>query len=190
MSRSVDRIASFIRVGGNAIAVHRSRAGNTGHGNEIPQRGGIPRTRKPIAAANGGRSGFTENAKDPMTIAVTKAIRDRTRVYEVTPARTYSRFAGARYRASRVPVSCSRRTQYPMSQSIRETTMNVFDPISMYRRKSAEHLAASVEGHVVPVYAKKFVAAVCSSPATAVPRRIGRPAKITGRNDSSRIAPL
>ena len=56
-----------------------------------------------------------------------------------------------RYSASKVPVSCSRRTQYPISQSIRETTMNVFEPISMYRRNIVAHSAGSVLGHDTPV---------------------------------------
>ena len=38
-----------------------------------------------------------------------------------------------------------------MSQSIRETTMNVFEPISMYRRKSAAHCTGSELVHWVPV---------------------------------------
>src|SRR3989454_3047447 len=97
------------------------------------------------------------------------------------------RFAGARYSASRVPVSCSLRTQYPMSQSIRETTMNVFEPIIMYSRKSS-----AVKGWAGSrfVYVEKFFAANDSDPATALPSRIGRPAKITGMIDSRRTAPL
>src|SRR3989441_5096682 len=217
MPRRVERIASFIRVGGNAIAVHRRRSGNTVTGkytpiadarthwrswitefasliritsapqkNEIPQRAGIPRRRYRSADPNAPLRGFTWNRRDPRTVAVRKAVRDRTRVYDVTPARTYSLLAGARYRASRGPVSCSRRTQYPMSQSIRETTMNVFEPMSMYRRKSSPvRTRPPVCG-----YLKKFVAACCAPPATAVPRRRGRPAKITGLIDSKRIAPL
>src|SRR5438093_4677246 len=121
MLSSVERIASFIKVGGKAIAVHRRRSGNTVTGkytpianarthwrswitefasliritrapkkNEIPQRAGIPRRRNAIAAANGPLSGFTLNSNEPRTVAVKNARRDRTRVYDVTPARTYS----------------------------------------------------------------------------------------------------
>src|SRR5437773_2165821 len=72
---------------------------------------------------------------------------------------------------------------------MRETTMNVFEPINMYRRKSAAVRVCPVVV-VVCVYVKKFVAAFCSPPATAVPRRIGSPAKMMGIRDSSRIAPL
>src|SRR3972149_6674101 len=71
-----------------------------------------------------------------------------------------------------------------MSQSMRDTTMNVFEPRSMSNRKSEAPWPAPA------VVRKKFSAAVCSSPATAMPRRIGSPAKTTGRRDSPRIAPL
>src|SRR2546425_4596998 len=117
MPRRVERIASFIRVGGNAIAVHRRRSGNTVTGkytpiadarthwrswitefaslirittapkkNEIPQRAGIPRRRYRRAKPNGPLSGFTLNRREPRTVATRNAIRERTRVYDVTPA--------------------------------------------------------------------------------------------------------
>src|SRR3990170_923427 len=72
-----------------------------------------------------------------------------------------------------------------MSHSIRETTMNVFDPRSIYIRKSSTVPCPS-EGFV----RKKLSAAFCSDPATAMPRRIGSAANTTGRRDSPRIAPL
>src|SRR3990172_8649942 len=71
-----------------------------------------------------------------------------------------------------------------MSQSMRETTMNVLDPRSMYRRYS------DVPWPAACVFWKKLFAAFSSLPATAIPRRIGIAAKKIGRNDSRRIAPL
>src|SRR5437773_5838876 len=111
IGRTVERIASVIRVGGKAIAVHRRKTGKTVTGkytpianarthwrswitefaslmritrapkkNEIPQRAGIPRRRYRIAAPKNPLSGFTRKMSEPRTVAVRKAIRERTSV--------------------------------------------------------------------------------------------------------------